>query len=120
MKKPTSAQLRKFMEVFDTLCQFEAQTRHNRGVGCFKDTELPIPEVVAVTTWLREKCHKKDVDAVDDLIKKYEKLAHDLKVEAISAQNQNDYITMSICNEEADIYESVAVDLRNIGGLVKN
>ena len=117
MQKPSNEELKKFIEVFDELSKFEAQTRHNRGVLCFTDRELPIPEVVKVCTWLREESCKKDYEVVGNLIQEYEKKAHDLKIEALSAQNQNDYITMSTCNEEAEIYEKIALDLKNLGGL---
>jgi hypothetical protein len=119
MKNPTTEDLKKFMDVFDELCKFEAQTRHNRGYGCFKDSDLPIQEVVKVCSWLRERTVREEKDVITDLIKKYEKKAHSLKIEAISAQNQNDYITMSTCNEEAEIYESIISDLRNLSGYSK-
>lgn len=117
MSKPANTELQKFVEVFDELCKFEAHNRLNRGYGCFKNDEVPFPEVVKVYSWLKQKCNRQEKDAIDDLIKKYEKKVHVLKVEALTAQNQNDFITMSTCSEEAQIYEDIIDDLKNIGGL---
>lgn len=51
---PTISELKRFLDVFNSLDEFEAQTRHLRGYGAFdKDTPMPIPEVVKVIAWLR-------------------------------------------------------------------
>jgi hypothetical protein len=50
---PTKEELAKFLEIFQTLCQFEAQHRQTRNWGAFDEKDLPFPEVVAVQEWLK-------------------------------------------------------------------
>ena len=47
---PTKKDLIKFIEVFDILCNFEAEQRNIRGYGLFPDG--PVPEVMVVRKWL--------------------------------------------------------------------
>lgn len=53
--EPTKAQLVRFIEVFEKLDGFEAQTRFTRGWGAFRAEELPDADVIAVMAWLRGK-----------------------------------------------------------------
>jgi len=54
--KPTKEEFKRFLEVFQILCGFEAQHRMMRSWGAdFNADELPIPEVVTVEEWLREE-----------------------------------------------------------------
>ena len=85
MSKPTAEDMEKFIKVFDQLSQFEAQQRLIRGHGCFANEQcLPIPEVVKVISWLKTKAVTQDKDALDKVIKKYEKKAEDLKAATVS------------------------------------
>jgi hypothetical protein len=51
---PSSEEIKRFLEVFDTLCQFEALSRKVRGYGAFSEDEIPSPEVIKVCNWLKE------------------------------------------------------------------
>ena len=53
--KPSKEEVLKFLQVVDNLCSFEASNRSIRGYGIFKDSELPVPEVVSVIGWLEEE-----------------------------------------------------------------
>ena len=117
MAKPTVKDIKKFLEIFDKLCKFEASQRIIRGYGCFSEAEIPFKEVVKVISWLKSKAAVKDKDIIDNLIVKYEQKAEDLRVESASAQAKNDYISYSTLNEEAVVYEDVIEDLRSVGGL---
>jgi len=119
MEKPTNDDIEKFIKVFDQLCQFEASSRVVRGHGAFKESDLPFTEVVKVTSWLKQRIATSEKDILDSLIKKYERKADDLRVESASAHARNDYISYSTLNEEADIYEELLKDLKNIGGFKK-
>lgn len=55
IEKPTSEEIKIFLEIFDKLANFESQQRFIRGNAVFEKSELPIPEVVKVINWLREK-----------------------------------------------------------------
>lgn len=51
---PAPTEILYFIQVFDRLSLFEAQSRHVRGYGAFgPDTPLPIPEVITVLDWLK-------------------------------------------------------------------
>ena len=51
--EPTKEEFSKFLDVFEKLASFEAQSRELRGIGCFSsEDKLPIPEVVCVLNWL--------------------------------------------------------------------
>lgn len=52
VNKPTKEEIKKFLEVFDTLNEFEASQRRLRGYGALNENELPIPEVLKVYEWL--------------------------------------------------------------------
>ncbi len=119
MEKPTQEEIEKFMKVFDQLCQFEASQRVIRGHGCFEEKQLPFTEVIKVVGWLKHKAGASDKDVLDVVIKKYERKADDLRVESATAQAKNDYISYSTLSEEAEIYENIVGDLKNIGGLRK-
>lgn len=51
---PTKEDLKKFLETFNRLSEFEGTHRSLRGWGVFHESTdtLPIPEVVAVCAWL--------------------------------------------------------------------
>ena len=55
MSVPSKQVLKRFLEVFDKLCAFEAETRMVRGYGVFTEEEIPIPEVVTVRQWLEKE-----------------------------------------------------------------
>lgn len=55
MKQPAKEDLIKFVSVFETLALFEAQHRAPYGHGIFSNEELPIPEVMRVITWMKER-----------------------------------------------------------------
>ena len=54
-KDYTVTNLKVFLDVFDKLCSFEAQSRMNRGYGIDLGQSLPIPEVVLVYQHLKMK-----------------------------------------------------------------
>lgn len=54
--EPTKEEIERFIEVFNTLDRFEAQTRYARGYGAFsKGAVMPSPEVVKVIAWLQKQ-----------------------------------------------------------------
>lgn len=55
--KPSPEEIKTFLEVFDTLSGFEAQTRFVRGYGAFNEKDLPFPAVKKVYAWLKENTH---------------------------------------------------------------
>lgn len=118
MEKPDIAEIKKFIKVFDQLCQFEASQRIVRGYGCFKEEELPFEEVVKVISWLKRKTTVSEKDIVNDLINKYENLSEKLRNKASQCYSENDYATYCAYNEEADIYDNFVSDLKNIGGII--
>lgn len=50
--QPTKKEIKKFIEVFDTLCRFEGEHRHLRGWGALDREVLPVAEVILVISWL--------------------------------------------------------------------
>jgi len=61
---PSQKELRKFLEVFSRLSEYESMQRFNRGYGVFSaDETLPIPEVVAVVDWLTKAVGVSSVDS---------------------------------------------------------
>ncbi|MDB4330170.1 hypothetical protein N9948_00385 [bacterium] len=117
MKKPTSEEIKKFVEVFDKLCQFEAEQRVIQNKGCYLDDDYPIKVVGKVKSWLKSRATVKDKDAINQVIDKFENKVDELRIESASAHAKNDYITYSTLNEEVLIYEDVVDELKNIGGL---
>ena len=56
MQEPTREEALKFLQVVDQLCSYEGEQRMLRSYGgIFRNEELPIPEVVAMITWLTSK-----------------------------------------------------------------
>jgi len=55
MTEPTKEEIATFIKIFDELDLFEAQHFLNRGWGAWAERDFPIPAVVAVMKWLREK-----------------------------------------------------------------
>lgn len=53
--EPTKEEIKEALEAIHRLCVFEADTRHIRGYGGFKIEELPIPGLVKLCAWLKEK-----------------------------------------------------------------
>jgi hypothetical protein len=116
MEKPTSEEIKKFIDVFDRLCKFEADHRNVRKWGCFKDDEVPIPEVVKVSSWLRSKVEITEKDKFESLLTKYEDKADEIHIKMNTARQSNDYIEYDSLEEEATIYEKVIDDLKKLGG----
>ena len=55
MSKPTQDELKVFLKHIDTLIGFEAANRVIRGYGCFKASDLPIPEFSKVYDWITDE-----------------------------------------------------------------
>ena len=56
LKLPPKADIEKFLDVVQTLSEFEAYERFNRGNGAFREEELPFPEVIRMRDWLMRIC----------------------------------------------------------------
>jgi hypothetical protein len=52
--RPPAEDVKRFIEIFDTLSQFEAQQRYMRGYGALDPAELPDGATVRVMKWLHE------------------------------------------------------------------
>ena len=50
---PTKNEIKKFIEVVNALSEFEAQHRMLRNWGIWDEKDLPFPECVKVTNWLK-------------------------------------------------------------------
>ena len=53
MNLPTKEEIKKFLDVFDSLSKFEAEHRVLRNWGLWNESELPFPEVLKVVAWLK-------------------------------------------------------------------
>lgn len=51
---PTKEEIRKFLEIIETLNQFEVDHRLRCGWSVWTEDVLPFPEAVKVTAWLRQ------------------------------------------------------------------
>lgn len=119
MESPSTKEIEKFINIFDKLCQFEATQRVVKGGGCLDTPDLSFKEVIKVIGWLRQKAYTKEADIIDYLIKKYENLSETLRVQSAQAQCQNDYIMYSTLQEEAEIYEKIVQDIKEVVVTVK-
>lgn len=57
MERPTTAEVKKTLDMYTLLSRFEANHRQLRGWGLIDTSkqELPVPEVVKVEAWLRQE-----------------------------------------------------------------